>query len=216
MGPDSDDDPRASAELRNLLERSRALGFLGPGPIDAHLAHAEPLVTLLAQLTSVEAAVTALDLGSGGGVPGLILAVAFPSWRWVLLDAMEKRTAFLLAAAAQLDGDRIQVVRARAEVVGRDPSFRSAMDVVTARSFGAPAVVAECAAPLLRQGGLLVVSEPPDADGERWQVEGLTLLGFDPTPVATGSWVAFRLERPTSTSYPRAVGRPGKRPLWRP
>jgi len=123
-----------------------------------------------------------LDLGSGGGLPGLVLAELWRFARLTLVDANERRTDFLAWAVGDLDlGDRVRVVRARAESLARDPEERSAYDLVVARSFGPPAVTAECSAPFLRAGGALVVSEPPgDPDGSRWPEDGLTVLGMRP------------------------------------
>src|SRR5690606_17211507 len=121
-----------------------------------------------------------LDLGSGGGVPGLVLAVRRPDLDVVLLDAMSRRCTFLEAAAAELGlAGRVRVVCERAEVAARDPELRGTFDVVVARSFAAPPVTAECAAGFLRVGGRLLVSEPPDHTGEeRWPAAPLDELGL--------------------------------------
>ena len=94
--------------------------------------------------------------------------------------------------------------------------MRASADVVVARSFGSPAVTAECGAPLLRVGGVLVVSEPPEGAGERWSDDGLAELGLGAPTVIEGppSFVRLSLERPVDERYPRRVGIPGKRPLW--
>ena len=159
----------------------------------------------------------ALDLGSGGGLPGLVLAVHWPASRWSLLDAGQRRTAFLATAVDALDlAARVDVLTARAEAVGRDRTHRGAYDLVVARSFGAPAVTAECAAPLLQVGGLLVVSEPPEPAPARWPVDALHELGMAPRAVVEGPPRLQVLEQQTACSdrYPRRTGVPGKRPLW--
>lgn len=149
--------PAGDHRLIEELERSQRLGFLGPAPVDAHLAHARGFAV------AVEAPPTRfLDLGSGGGVPGLVLAELWPGAQAVLLEAGERRCGFLREAVGRLGLDgRVAVVRQRAEEAGRSPTWRGGFDLVVARSFGPPAVTAECAAPFLRVGGRLVVSEPP-------------------------------------------------------
>ena len=112
---------------------------------------------------------------------------------------------------------RVRVVAERAEVVGRDGAHRSTSPLVVARSFGPPAVTAECAAPLLATGGLLVVSEPPGGDGARWPVAGLALLGAVPERVfhtTKGTFQLIRQASPCPERYPRRVGVPAKRPLF--
>jgi 16S rRNA (guanine527-N7)-methyltransferase len=157
------------------------------------------------------------DLGSGGGLPALPCALARPETRWVLIESQLRRADHLTSAVRRLDlGDRVDVVHARAEEVGRSER-RGTADVVTARSFGPPAVVAECAAPLLAVGGRLVVSEPPDADPDRWPVAPLGQLGFrPPQPQEVGGLhlVEVELAHTCPAMYPRRPGIPEKSPLF--
>lgn len=144
-------------------------------------------------------------------MPALPLAVWFDRSHWVLIEAMQKRAGFLREAITALGlAARVTVEERRAEEVGRDPAFRGAFDLVTARSFGPPAVTAECAAPLLAVGGRLVVSEPPGGGG-RWA--GGHELGFSPA-VRAGAYAVLTLSRPPGERYPRRTGIPTKRPLW--
>ena len=202
-------------ELRSLtavLADARRRGFLGPGPVHHHVRHALGF----ARCPAVAAAGLSLDLGSGGGVPGLVLAAELPASTWVLLDAHRARTSFLSDAVGMLGlGARVTVVTARAEDLGRDARHRGRYDVVVARSFGRPAVVAECSAPLLRVGGGLVVSEPPEAE-DRWpdgplSTVGLRFLHVEPGPPRLA---VLGQEVPCPDRFPRRVGVPDKRPLW--
>jgi 16S rRNA (guanine527-N7)-methyltransferase len=158
----------------------------------------------------------AADLGSGGGIPGLPLALLWPDSRWVLIDANRRRTAFLVEAVGALDlSDRVEVLCQRAEVSGHG-LLRGTRDLVVARGFASPAVTAECAAPLLRVGGGLVVSEPPAGMPDRWPPRELEQLGLTPTEALT-SPVALQVLRQTDACpprYPRRTGIPAKRPLW--
>jgi 16S rRNA (guanine527-N7)-methyltransferase len=156
------------------------------------------------------------DLGSGGGVPGLPLALARPDLELVLIDAGHRRVVFLEEAVAALGlGDRVRVVEGRAEEVGRGP-LRGTLDAVVARSFGPPAPTAECAAPLLRVGGRLVVSEPPEGGAARWPTPGIELLGLRATSAVPGPPRLQVLEQvaPCPAEYPRRDGVPAKRPLF--
>ena len=205
--------------LLAVLARARTIGFLGPGPVEPHVEHARAFSALL----DPAPAGTFVDLGSGGGVPGLVLATLLPETAWVLVDSMVRRTAFLEEAVVRLGlADRVRVVTARAEEIGRDRAHRGAYPTVVARSFGAPAVLAECAAPLLVRGGTVVVSEPPAADGAdgprpgRWPSTGLALVGlaldrWEPGPP---SLVRLRLTDRCPRTYPRPTGVPSRQPLW--
>jgi 16S rRNA (guanine527-N7)-methyltransferase len=157
----------------------------------------------------------ALDLGSGGGLPGLPLALAWPATRWILLDGRDVRAEFLRQAVTKLGIDeRVRVVGERAETAGRG-ELRASVDVVLARSFGRPAVTAECGSPFLRRGGLLIVAEPP-AEKDRWPEEGLAQLGMRRglRAVEPSSVQVLVQERLCPARYPRRVGVPGKRPLF--
>ena len=197
--------------LRDLLHTARDLGFLGPGDIEGHIAHSEGFAALVP-----EPPVRAIDLGSGGGIPGLVLALHWPTSHWVLLDANERRTTFLRQAVAALDvGNRVEVLAERAEVAGRLSSYRGSADLVVARSFASPAVTAECAAPLLQVGGALVVAEPPGGAPDRWPPEGLGLLGLVPDDHAVDPALQrLRQASPCPDRYPRRPGIPAKRPLF--
>jgi 16S rRNA (guanine527-N7)-methyltransferase len=158
----------------------------------------------------------ALDLGSGGGLPGLPLALVWPQTQWVLLDGSTVRAAFLEEAVSRLGlGGRVEVESARAEEAGRGPR-RGSFDLVVARSFGPPAVAAECGSPLLRAGGRLLVAEPPGGEPGRWPAEGLALLGMalgegGRSPTAYQFLVQ---ERECPSRFPRRTGVPAKRPLF--
>jgi len=200
------------AGLRVALERAQRLGLLGPGPVEAHVEHAEALAELIPPPPSF------LDLGSGGGIPGLILALRWPDARGALLDAGQRRADHLRTACAELGlGDRLAVIHARAEEAAHDDRWREAFDLVVARSFGPPAVTAECAVGFLSVGGSVVVSEPPGGQPSRWDPAGLAELGLlGPEMIGSGraSAAVLRLEVPVAARWPRRTGVPERRPLW--
>jgi 16S rRNA (guanine527-N7)-methyltransferase len=208
----------SSATLADILAEAQQQGFVGPGPIEPHLVHAAGFAAATgASSAGDDGPATALDLGSGGGLPGLALAQLWPATRWVLLEANGRRAAFLIEAVARLAlEDRVVVDHRRAEVAGRDPERRTRSEMVVARSFGPPAVVAECGAPFLTVGGRLLVSEPPERP-DRWPADSLAPLGLVPEPIeaapATGI-VCLRQVTPCPDRYPRRDGVPAKRPLF--
>lgn len=200
-----------SASLTEVLERARTLGVLGPGPVLDHIEHADRFVRAL---DGVPAGARILDLGSGGGVPGLVIAARRPDLTVVLLDSMQRRVALLTEAIDRLGWqDRVTAVLSRAETFGRDPAQRATFAAVTARSFGPPATVAECASPLLAVGGCLIVSEPPDQP-DRWPPAGVAEFGLRVEPMAVMGLQILRQEAPCPDQYPRRDGVPAKRPRF--
>lgn len=203
-----------AASLESVLEDARALGFLGPGPVVGHIEHAKGFL----QAVGTEMPTKVIDLGSGAGLPGLVLALAWPDVPIVLLDSSERRTLFLAKVAVELGiSSHVVVARARAEEAGRDSDWRARADLIVARSFGLPAVTAECAAPLLQVGGRLIVSEPPEEGGSRWPADGLKPLGLRPAGRFEQAFCRFQVLRQESLcpeDFPRRTGVPEKRPLF--
>ncbi len=201
-----------TSALQHVLERSKAEGFLGPGPLDSHVDHARSLGAAVPGFTG-----RFCDLGSGGGVPGLVLLEDWPTAHAVLLDGSTRRCAFLAEAILELGArDRAEVLEGRAEDLGRTAA-RESFDLVVARSFAAPPVTAECAAPLLKADGLLVVAEPPEGGSVRWDPAGLEELGLKYERDFRGEHALAAVMRkvgPTPDRFPRRVGIPAKRPLW--
>lgn len=209
---DEPEDPAWRATLRDIWRRGQRLSAVGPGPVEAHLAHSTALAAEL------EEPRRAVDLGSGAGIPGLALAGCWPDSAWLLLDASRRRARFLADAVAQLGWeDRVSVVHGRAEAVAHDDGWRGWADLVVARSFGPPAATAECGVGFLRPGGMLVVTEPPESPTRRWPADGLRQLGLSPRPARPGDTVRIQrlvADGSIAPQFPRRPGVPTRRPLF--
>lgn len=165
-----------------------------------------------------------IDLGSGGGVPAIPLALARPGLRVTCVDSVAKKATTLRATAAALELDGIEVVAARAERLGRDPSHREAYELATARACAALPVLVELALPLVAVGGRIIAWKgPPAADDpelRRGAAASELLGGGRPVVHGTGigalggrRLVEIAKDRPTDGRYPRRPGEPGRRPL---
>ena len=202
--------------LPRALEESRARGFLSPQDLEGQIAHARGFYLVWGSLRETPPR-RLLDLGTGGGLPGLVLA---DHWGCdtVLLDSMERRGSFLrevIAGPGTPSG--LSVVVARAEDAARDPALEGTFDLVTARSFAPPPVTAECAVRFLGVGAVAIVSDPPGGgDPGRWPDDGLARLGLRGSSHAAGGFSYRVLEkvRETEVGFPRPSGVPGRRPLW--
>ena len=197
----------ATAVLLAVLERSRSVGFLGRGPVASHIEHAELFGRALG---SAECRYG--DIGAGGGVPSLPLLIDRPWLQAVLIDSSQKRCSFLVWAVAELDLDsRVEVWCGRAEEIGREERARGHLDAVVARGFGPPATTLECAAPLLRPNGRVIVSEPPVS--RRWPTEGLGKLGLEQVPSDDGVAV-FERTGELRDGLPRTSKQQSSNPLF--
>ena len=167
---------------------------------------------------------TALDLGSGGGVPGMVLALARPEMAWTLVDSVGKKCDAMRGFADALGLGSVTVIAERAENLGRDPLHRERYDLVTARACAALPVLAEYALPLAAAGGTVLAWKGALTATDEEVVSGAaasTLLGGG-APVIHETGVralgAHRLllipkEQPTPNRYPRRPGEPGRNPL---
>ena len=193
--------------LAEVLDRSRAVGFLGPGPIATHIEHAELFGRAVGP-----AGCRFADIGAGGGVPGLPMLVSNPAWSAVLIDASQKRCSFLVWALGELGlGDRAEVWCGRAEEIGREARAREQFDVVVARGFGPPSSTVECATPLLRDGGRIVISEPPTK--RRWPADALAELGLLQLEAGAGM-AMFQRSGPLRDDLPRPTKQLQRKPLF--
>ncbi len=105
---------------------------------------------------------TAADVGSGAGLPGLVLAIARPDTRFVLIEPMERRVAWLSEQKAALALENVEIIRARAEDLRPVTPF----DQVTARAVSAFRKLVPVTAPLVRDGGELVLLKGANAENE--------------------------------------------------
>ena len=194
------------------LEESRDFGFLGPGDLGIHVEQGRAFAGLVAEAPAGPVA----DLGSGGGVPGLIIAALLADRAFLLVESSRRRSEFLRRAVESLAWDgRVTVLEDRAEDVGRS-ARRGCLAAVTARGFGPPATTAECIAALLLPGGRGVVSDPPELVAERWSGLVGSGLGLEPTSCRSGGF-NFQILRPVAPCpdrFPRRVGVPAHRPLF--
>jgi 16S rRNA (guanine527-N7)-methyltransferase len=166
----------------------------------------------------------AIDLGSGGGLPALPLAMARPEMRWTLVDSVGKKATILAELVDELDLRNVRVLADRVETLGQSVEHRERYPLVTARACAALPVLAELALPLLAIGGTLLAWKGPlsEADEEvrrgqaaATQVGGGRVEIVDPGVAALGGhrFVMVPKERVTEARFPRRPGEPGRRPL---
>ena len=171
--------------LTDALLAAQQLGLVGARPVDDAVGHAREFVRALETMRdptdgvasgqgATNAPLTVVDMGSGGGLPGLVIAADRPDLAVTLVDRRQKCADFLERAVAALGlGDRVTVRCCDVTtLIGALEQF----DAVTARGFGPPSATLRAAARLVRPGGRIVISEPPE--GDRWNsgdVQGLGL-----------------------------------------
>lgn len=165
-----------------------------------------------------------IDVGTGGGFPGLAVAIALPRAQLTLVDSVGRKTQAVQAMAAALGlAERVQLRCERVELTGRHGHCRGQFDLAMARAVAAAPVVAEYLVPLLQPGGkALLYRGQWSASDQRELERALQLLKADiesceqrELPGGRGQRTALmvRATGPCPKGYPRAVGMPGKFPL---
>ncbi|XP_068643568.1 uncharacterized protein [Aristolochia californica] len=164
-----------------------------------------------------------VDVGTGPGLPGLIFAIACPSWKVTLLESMQKRCLFLEHAVALTGLSNVQILRARAEDAGQNHNFREAFDVSVARAVAEMRILAEYCLPLVRVGGLFVAAKGYDPQEEIKKAEkAIQLMGASTLqlcsvesqgPYGQRTAVVCIKDKPTPRKYPRPPGVPAKAPF---
>jgi 16S rRNA (guanine527-N7)-methyltransferase len=184
-----------------------------------------------------------IDVGSGAGLPGMIVAIFVPWVRVVLLEATRKKCEFLRSAVDAIDGvsadahagvadavtgapslqGRVEILCGRAETLGHEPDHREHYDVALARALAPLAELVEYALPFVRVGGVLFAHKGVDVDRELRSGEYAVgeLGGGDPRVhhygppqwADPGTVIEIRKIAPTPDRYPRRPGIPKKRPI---
>ena len=161
-----------------------------------------------------------VDVGSGGGLPGLPLKIARPDLELTLIEADQDKAAFLVHACAQLGLEGVEVIARRAEDAGHDPRLREVFDVAVARALAPLPVLVELCLGLVRVGGRLLAQKTQDEDvraaGLAIEVMGGSLSAIHASPSAArraGTVVVIVKVGRTPPAYPRRPGLPNRKPL---
>lgn len=197
-----------------LLEWNRSLNLTGArsrSELEAHLGDAERFLKF-----SWSGVAEAIDIGSGGGLPGIPLAVWLPDVRFALLEADRRKAAFLQHAAGQLSLPNVEVLIGRAETLAHEPGLRERFDRALSRATARPAVLLELALPFVRPGGDLIAavgavdSSTLEAPTRLLGGENLRLEASLPP---NRYFLVITKRTPSPARYPRRPGLPTRRPL---
>src|SRR5690348_10984010 len=199
------------AELARLIDE-------WPGLVSAPAG--EMIDDCLVLVSYLSDASTLVDVGSGGGLPGLPLKIMVPRLEVTLVEADGRKAAFLTQACARLGLAGVRVVGRRAEDAARDVALRDAFDVAVARALAPMPVLAELCLPFVRVGGRLLAQKTRDEDvgaaGRAIELLGGGRARIEPAPSrARSAGVVVVVDKLASTpdAYPRRAGVPARRPL---
>jgi 16S rRNA (guanine527-N7)-methyltransferase len=213
---------RYAALIRAENERA---GLVSRGDLEAierrHFAESFALLRALEERDLLRSPV--IDIGSGAGFPGVPVKIARPQLRVTLLEATEKKAAFLERVVQELALEEVDVLAMRAEEAARLPEHRAAYVLALARAVAPLRVLLELALPFLAAGGVLAAPKGSAAQRELREAEGalrelggtveevtrLVIAARGPAPTL----IIVRKTGETPARYPRRPGIPRKRPL---
>ncbi len=169
----------------------------------------------------LESAKRVMDLGTGGGFPGLPLAIACPDKEFVLVDSVAKKLKVVRSVADELGLKNVTVVHARAEELAADPEFRENFDLVVSRAVANMSTLSEYCLPFVKAGGNFVAYKTMSAAEEiEAAANAVKKLGGAPAEIRpySGSesghcFAVVRKISATPKAYPRKGGQPRKSPL---
>lgn len=160
-----------------------------------------------------------LDVGSGGGVPGIPLAIMLPDTQVDLMDATGKKVAAMSAMCAELGLGNTRAIQGRSEVLAHRPEMRGLYTVVTARAVARLATLVEFTLPFLRPGGIAVLPKGASVQDEVREAQkaiqtlGGRLMDVVVSPVNTARFVLIEQVEPSPAHYPRRTGIPTRAPI---
>jgi 16S rRNA (guanine527-N7)-methyltransferase len=154
-----------------------------------------------------------VDVGAGGGVPGLPLAIMRPQVQVTLIDSDQRKCAFLTHVAGLLRLDNVEVLCERAEEVGHREGMRESFDAAVSRALAPPPVMCEWTLPLVRVGGVMAALVGDVEQAKQECIAAAEILGGRRPIARTGGVMVVRKVRPTPDDYPRRAGVPLRKPL---
>ena len=159
------------------------------------------------------------DVGTGGGFPGVPLAVCYPEKEFVLMDSLAKRIKIVQQICDELSIKNVRAVHGRAEDLARTEDYREAFDLCVSRAVANMRVLSEYCIPFVRVGGSFIAYKGADCESEiDDSKEAIRRLGGGETeirklPHLGHSLVIIKKVSPTPKTYPRKAGTPARKPL---
>ena len=179
--------------------------------------HIFDALTLLSVLADLPQTARIADVGSGGGLPAIPLAIALPNLHFTLIESTGKKAQFIQMAANAINLTNTTVLTARAESLGQDKHHRAKYHAVTARAVGPLATVAELTIPLAQVGAIAVLTKGQRSEEElaraKPALHTLCVRHETTFQTPTGRLIILAKDRPTPALYPRRDGEPKRNPL---
>lgn len=209
---------------RELINWNRKINLTAiTGYEDVQVRHFLDSLTVVLATGQLSDGLRVMDIGTGAGLPGIPVKIAFPGIRLTLLEATGKKAGFLKHLKSTLSMEDMEIVTGRAEELGHDPDYRDKFDIVLCRAVAALPALVELGLPFCTSSGRMVALKKGNIDNEiQESKKAIAMLGGRLSGMVPVNIEGLRDRRclvvidkvgATPAEYPRRPGLPTRRPI---
>ena len=221
FSPDKED--KLVGYMEEILERNQFINLTAITERDEFIKKHYIDSLLCVGYKEFQEAKTIIDVGTGGGFPGIPLAIAFPEKKFILIDSLNKRIKIINELCEKLGIDNVKAVHGRAEELARKKDMRDTFDLCVSRAVANMSTLCEYCLPFVKKGGAFIAYKGPDCGEEvKAATKAIKVLGgvldreekpqFDELPFEHKLLFIHKKEN-TGSKYPRKAGTPSKEPI---
>ncbi len=180
-------------------------------------------ISRLSNIIDLSSPFNVIDIGCGGGFPGVPVIIEYPDLKLCAVDSIGKKLEFIKILSEKLEIiDRVEIINSRAEELARNPGKRQKFDIALARAVAKLNIIAEYCLPFVKVGGYFVVYKAKNIEQEVEEAQnaiselGGEMISITPYTLSSGeerNLVVIKKVKPVPVKYPRKPGIPAKRPL---
>ena len=209
--------------MESVLEKNKHINLTAITDRDEFIRKHYVDSLLCASSAEFRNANSVIDVGTGGGFPGIPLAIAFPEKEFVLIDSLNKRIRIINELCENYGIDNVTALHGRAEELGRNSNFRESFDICVSRAVANMSTLSEYCLPFVKIGGTFIAYKGPECSEELNNASNaIRMLGgevmrienpqFDELPFEH-TLIYINKAESTRSKYPRKAGTPSKDPI---